>query len=197
MVVELVFTVEMQGLRIMGGELVKTVHQRVLRSEQAEHPFRFHYGKPGVGNGPVLLHKGFRDHEGSLPVLAGRVKVLLPQTVVFQDGIGQVHRRIHANAVETGQLFRIHATHGSTHDQIRILPGADVLQQPDRLMRIHGQVRRDHRRLRQQQPHPPHRPAGAGRGKTVDIEDLLAGEKCRPRIFIQFHTAKVRIIPRN
>ena len=194
MVVELVFAVEMEGKRIMLCELVETVHHRVPGSEQAVHPVRLHGGETLLADGPVTLQQRLRDHERGLSVLPLVVELLLSQPIVFQDGIGQVKGRVDTDPVETGELLGEHPAHGRSHDKVRLLVGTEVFQQLNGLPRIHRKVRCNHRRLRKQQTHPSHRSARPGGGEAMDIEDFLAGEKPRPGIFIEFHTAKVGII---
>ena len=102
-----------------------------------------------------------------------------------------MQRRIDTNPVISGQLLRVHPAHGRADDEVRLLLGAQLFEQVDGRERVHGQVGRDHRRLRQQEADPPHRPAGSGRGETMDIQNLLAGKQPRPGVFIQFHGAKL------
>ena len=122
------------------------------------------------------------------------MELLLSQSIVFQDGIGQVKGRVDTDPVETGELLGKHPAHGRSHDKVRFLTGAEVFQHVDGFLRIHRKVRSDHRSLRKQEPHPSHCSARPGGGEAMDIEDFLAGEKPRPGIFIEFHTAKVGII---
>ena len=98
---------------------------------------------------------------------------------------------VDTDPVKAGELFGEHAAHRRSHDEIRFFAGAEVFQQLDGFLRIYRKVRCDHRRLREQKTHPSHRSARPGGGEAMDIEDLFAGKKRRPCIFIEFHTAKV------
>ena len=55
MVIELVFSVEMDGLRVMRRELVETVDHRIPRAEKAVHEVGLDDGKTVVGHGPVVF----------------------------------------------------------------------------------------------------------------------------------------------
>ncbi len=110
---------------------------------------------------------------------------------MMRSGCSFAHRSLSRLMAANGSTGRSGAITVACGSRRRIRPTVPLA--PDDAK----QVGRDHRRLRQQEADPPHRPARAGRRETMDIHYFLAGEQRRPGILIQFHGANLARIKRN
>ena len=113
LVIEVVVAVEADRLRIVRREEAESVHQAVVFAEQPVDQAGI-LGGPGEAlpaHRPEVLQEGFRHQERGLAVGAGMVEFLPAEAVVLQQGVRQFEGRIHQDARDAVEQFRIHAPH--------------------------------------------------------------------------------------
>ena len=110
------------------------------------------------------------------------VEFLPAEAVVLQQGVRQFEGRIHQDARNAVEQFRIHAPHRGADNEVGMLTGAQVLQEGKGLFRLDGQVRREHPRRREQYAQRLRAARGAAGSETVQIEERLSGQQVGPGV---------------
>ena len=112
---------ERDSLRIVLLEKRHRMHQWVGITEESPHPLLLLLGDVGKTlflHGAVLLHHSLRHDKLLHTILTGILEGLFTDHPMGSHRIGNLKGRIHQDTVIAIQLFCIHATHRSTHDQV-------------------------------------------------------------------------------
>ena len=198
-VIEIMSTVEPDGVRIMRCEFVISVHHRILRPEQPVHsagfagdiPERLHGGSVSIhrcetscGNLTEIFEQALVHEKRGLSVPTGAMIFLPPEAVVLQYGVRQVKCRIDNDSVMAMKQFRVHPAHRCPDDKVRLLILAQRAEHLHGILRPDGKIRGNDSCGRQQDSHRLHGAVQSPGSESVDIEYSLAGHQVRPCIFI-------------
>ena len=170
-------------------EQVERVHQLILIAKETVDD------SPRIGSEslllhlPIALHQGLVDIELLDAILSGVEELLLARQSVGRHRVGDAQGRVHADAVETIELFRIHAAHRGADDEVGVFLFTDIPEQCHRLMGFYGQVVGDNLRPGKHLAQPFHRSTLCRRAEAVHIHNLLSLHQIRKLldILVLFH----------
>ena len=142
-VVHAVLTMEVDGLRVNVAEHVVRVHGGVPVAEETVNTLAVGIVdilEALLGLFPILLDKCLVYVELLHAVLTGILELLCASHAVRLHGLAHFQGRIDTDAVESSQLFSIHAAHGCPQNEVGMLCCAELAQQGDGFLRMDRQV---------------------------------------------------------
>lgn len=143
-------SMKVYGLSVMALEEVEGVHHVILITKQSPHVlllFALCLGEVVGGYLTVFVHYTLCNEKRLFAVCPWVVPCLLARQAVRVHRVGHVEGRVHQYSVSAVQHFSIHAAHGRTYNQVRLLAVGHVFQQLEPLFWVQRYVWRHHRSL--------------------------------------------------